>query len=301
MPEPFKTITIDPQQIIGDEALGTKTKFWIEFEGQDWLFKEARSNTGEDWSEKLAAEIAHLLGIPAAQVELATCGGRPGTLSKSFVNRHQGEELIHGNEVLAGQVRDYQTNQRWGQSNHTVENITKAIRGLFPDATDATVALNQLASYLILDGLIGNTDRHHENWAVLARWDNTTGQRKPSYTIAPSFDHASSLGRELQNDKIDQLLKEPGALIRYVNKGKGAIYLHPSDAKGQNPLYLAERGVKEYPEYFATAIQCLNHAGIDDILTLVECLPGQRINPNQVKFVQSFLHYTYTYLCKLKP
>jgi hypothetical protein len=37
---------------------------------------------------------------------------------------------------------------------------------------------------LVLDGLISNTDRHHENWAVV----QGSGQ------MAPSFDHGASLG-----------------------------------------------------------------------------------------------------------
>lgn len=54
-------------------------------------------------------------------------------------------------------------------------------------------ALAGLASYAILDGLIGNTDRRHENWMFC--YD----PRRRSYQLAPSYDHGSSLGRELQD------------------------------------------------------------------------------------------------------
>jgi hypothetical protein len=49
-------------------------------------------------------------------------------------------------------------------------------------------AYDVFAGYLVFDALIANQDRHHEIWAVLA--DATTGHR----ALAPSFDHASSLG-----------------------------------------------------------------------------------------------------------
>jgi hypothetical protein len=50
----FSVLSVDPDQSIWDEALGTKRKFWVERDGERWLFKYARENTGEDWSEKLA-------------------------------------------------------------------------------------------------------------------------------------------------------------------------------------------------------------------------------------------------------
>ena len=46
------------------------------------------------------------------------------------------------------------------------------------------------AGYLVLDAVIGNTDRHHENWGLLLRRTETGWKGQ----VAPSFDHASSLG-----------------------------------------------------------------------------------------------------------
>ena len=54
--------------------------------------------------------------------------------------------------------------------------------------------LRELASYAILDGLIGNTDRHHENWMFFYHPERRSYQLAPSY-----YDHGSSLGRELQD------------------------------------------------------------------------------------------------------
>jgi hypothetical protein len=50
------------------------------------------------------------------------------------------------------------------------------------------------ASYLVLDALIGNTDRHHMNWGVL---DDPGSPR----VLAPTFDHASSLGFLLSDEQ----------------------------------------------------------------------------------------------------
>src|SRR5260370_26592245 len=102
MPEPFpiRQLLSDSPQVI--EQLGSKEKFWFRITGdeQPWLFKFTREGTGEDWSEKIASEVAKLLGVPAADVELAQFMGKRGCASRSFVRTKQGFELIHGSEVL---------------------------------------------------------------------------------------------------------------------------------------------------------------------------------------------------------
>ena len=50
------------------ESLGSKYKFW--FGSQQFLFKQAREPSGEDWAEKVCAEVARLLGLPHAEYEL---------------------------------------------------------------------------------------------------------------------------------------------------------------------------------------------------------------------------------------
>ncbi|CAA6800885.1 MAG: Unknown protein [uncultured Sulfurovum sp.] len=81
------------------EQLGTKEKFWFYDENNNKkLFKIGRPGTGEDWSEKVAYELAQLLKIPCAKYELATWNKKQGTVSTSFVP--EGTRLVHGNELL---------------------------------------------------------------------------------------------------------------------------------------------------------------------------------------------------------
>lgn len=191
----FPIIHVDPDSIISDEPLGSKKKFWFLHEDQRWLFKEARANTGEDWAEKIAAELAHLLNVNAAEVELAACEGRIGAASRSFVH-HQDEDLVHGNEILAGFTVGYDRGKRLHQYDHTFDNIANAVRRMVEAEPIYQDALSVLASYLVLDALICNTDRHHENWGFLMRPEpKGPGHRMIHLEVAPSFDHASSLGR----------------------------------------------------------------------------------------------------------
>jgi len=182
-------------QLVGDEVLGTKPKRWLAHpeSAENWLLKDATYSCradgttyrkGDDWAERIAAAVAERLGIPAAVVELATDirgnEARLGVISKSVLT--QGEALLHGNELLREPVmgRD--------RSGYTLEAVREALDSVRPPVgiAEPFSAWDVFTGYLLLDAVIGNTDRHEENWAVTRRGDLRR--------LAPSFDHASSLG-----------------------------------------------------------------------------------------------------------
>jgi hypothetical protein len=81
------------------EQLGTKFKFWYRGEDQRLiLFKEGRPGTGDNWAEKIASELAGLIGIPHVEYDLASYGNRMGVICNALTE--PGEVLVHGNELL---------------------------------------------------------------------------------------------------------------------------------------------------------------------------------------------------------
>ena len=180
----------------GEEQLGSKPKRWLDGpDGRRWLFKESTSNRtrsgarylrGEDWAEAISADIGRLLGLPTATVELATHEGVPGLVSLSVAPR--GWALVHGNEVLSGFHPDYAQHDSRLHPLHTVENVMRLMQDVGPVLDAGLPAPQAFAGYLLLDALVGNTDRHHENWAVLR------SKRHGLTRLAPSFDHSSALG-----------------------------------------------------------------------------------------------------------
>ncbi len=289
MAGPYPILTVQPDDIIGDEALGSKTKFWFRRGDDRWLFKEAREGTGEDWAEKIGAEIAHRLDVPAATVELADFQGRRGCASRSFVNTEQGEALIHGNDILAGTVVGYDRNKRFGQADHTLKNIYRAIRKLLVMREGYALTLTQFASYLVLDALIGNTDRHHENWGLVVR-------TKPGalegldvrLRVAPTFDHASSLGRELRDERRAALI-ENDRVVHYLLHGRGGIYRQATDEHGANPIKLVEFGVKHYRKYFFPALDRLNRMPVQRLIESLDGVPASRMSGMAKKFAAALL------------
>ena len=210
----FEVVEVNPDWALDQESMGTKAKFWYRNNGDgtdtDWLFKYPRPNTGEHWAEKIAGEVAEALAIPHARVEFAVFEGERGTATESFARDRRG--LFHGNQLLSLTVLGYDLGKRYHQSYHTLQNIFNVFQSIvFAVSSDpseieyrAENAEAQFAEYLILDAVIGNTDRHHENWGLLREWTGDDWQIR----LAPTFDHASSLGRELSDEHREALIRE---------------------------------------------------------------------------------------------
>ncbi len=205
--------------------MGGKEKFWVSVEpfGR-CLLKFPRPNTGEAWAEKAVAEIAELIGVPHADYHLAKWGSRQAVLSPLFLDRNS-EFYAPGNELLSAIIKDYDSERTFGQSQHTYTSLMCVLRALsvqpperarnLPDNADGVFVF---CGYLVLDALVGNTDRHHENWGVVAPKDQP--REDMPLRVPPSYDHASSLGRELQNEKRHEKLNRLNAVSSYVLKGE---------------------------------------------------------------------------------
>ena len=291
----YPIISIPPTERRDIEQLGSKAKFWVRLDRQLWLFKEARENTGEDWAEKVAAELAKLVGFDAADVELAEFSGRLGCVCRSFINLQRGEGLVHGNEILAGHVTGYDREKRFKQSDHTLDNIVTAIQSVFPGKSADSV-LARLARYVVFDALIGNTDRHHENWGLKLSFD---AEKKTQFvSVAPSFDHASSLGRELRDEARADILARSG-VAKYIAGGRGGIFVSADDKRGANPLALARLGAKSYPHHFRGALASLSTLQPAAVRTIIDQLPAERASHAAKDFAYAVVCHSLDQLLKI--
>ena len=188
-PDEFAEIDVSTWMYASDEQLGTKPKRWlVDPDQQLWLFKRATENStpagtyqkGDDWAECIVAEVARQLGVPAAHVELAVIGhgelAGPGIISRMVIS--EGESLVHGNELLAEfGVRAEHAKDRRGYTLGTVRTVLEQVE---PPAGQADLtAWEWFVGYLVLDALVGNTDRHQENWAVIHNGGRRLAKRRP--------------------------------------------------------------------------------------------------------------------------
>jgi HipA-like C-terminal domain len=293
---PIVEVPIDDAQ--AEEAMGTKPKFWFrDAKLGKCLFKQARQNTGEDWAEKIAAELAQLLGLPHAHYELATWDEKPGTVSPVMIS--ESCALIHGNDILASIVSNYPRYQGYQVSQHTLDIVLQVMSTpvvqmpldwAAPDGI--TTAIDTFTGYLLLDAWIGNGDRHHENWALV-----TTIEQ--SIHLAPTYDHASSLGRELLDEKRQERINN-NSVTTYINRARSAFFAQSGDKKALPIVDAFFQAAQRSP---AAALVWLNHlekispTSLRELLTRI---PSTRISSVALEFALQILDINRSRLLQLR-
>lgn len=279
------------------EQMGTKDKFWFRAPDDpqecDWLFKFPTENTGQHWAEKVSYEIARRMRILAPKVELAQYydqGGerKRGSAVRSFSS---GYELYHGNQILAGLDENYDPDRRFGHSMHTVQRVFQSM-SVFKSDDYADRCRARLAEYLLLDAVIGNVDRHHENWGILCKV--VDGRLKGR--LAPTFDHASSLGRELldtgSRKSRHRFLTELG-IDRYAERAPGAVFICEDSRHGPSPLELMRWGVgqTDYRMFFRKALTKLENLNMEGVQEILSKIPNSWMTGLAREFVVRLVSY----------
>ena len=290
-----------PEQL---EQLGTKTKFWYhDRDGGRMLFKEGRPGTGENWAEKVCCELCRKLGIPHAEYELAVWkNNRKGVVSPTFVP--EGGRLVLGNELLARVVEDYDHTRRYQVRQHTVRIVMAVTSsrdiGLpigWQPPESISDAAGVMVGYLMFDALVSNQDRHHENWGLVY----LPGQ---GVFFAPTFDHASSLGRnELDAKRLDRLTtNDKGRNVRaYVNRAKSAFYLTNASTKPLTTLDAFIEAARIRPEAARYWQRQLSAIKPEDFAAILAEIPDTEISAPARDFACRMLEINTRRLLELNP
>ena len=286
----YRILNLDSRNQIQLEGMGSKVKSWYlipEENASHWLFKHPqRENSGEHWAEKIAAEVAGFLGIPHARVDLAELEGKRGSATETIVPEHCA--LIHGNEVLESiSFPDTADELNFHSSDHTLENIWLALDRTFGSDSACVEAKARFAEYLVLDAVIGNTDRHSENWGILQKQDSPLSIE----SLAPSYDHGSSLGHELMDERRERLLAE-NRVGDYVERGRGEIYWNRADGHGPSPLELVRLAILKYPEPLRAAIGKSESLSESSLRHMVNSIPEDWMTAIAKEFALELMRYS---------
>lgn len=222
-----------------------------------YLFKEAiksAKDPREDrypdqyWSEIIAFKIGRLmqLSIPPAFVAINSETGEPGSLIEWFTGYsfHIDERYTPGGDYMQAMIEGYDRDKGREHNLNTIFSFSRLLKQHYN--------LNQdwkeyWGLCLCFDALIGNTDRHQENWGVL--WNKSSGNCR----FAPFFDNGTSLGHELFPSKFLKTIKDEQMLAAYVRRGCHHMKWNLGERR-RLPLI---EGVRLYCEKFPNIIQVL--------------------------------------------
>ena len=137
-------------------------------DSQIYYFKEsfnqgARDYKYEFWSEILASEIGRALGFPTLQYDIGKRGNVFGCISKSMINLEE-EELVEGVKYLSSFDPNFILKDEKPGKKYTFKLINDSLVKLGLERY-----LANILDVIVFDALIGNSDRHQENWALITR------------------------------------------------------------------------------------------------------------------------------------
>lgn len=245
-------LKIDRSQEGATEYLGTKPKFWFFRDGMRWLFKADNRGTGEDWAEIIVSAICRELDLPHVAYELAEVWHEGERQQYGVVCRNIAPEpinLILGNQLLFERDPSYPAQDRYHMRQHTFDAVCQVLKGLQPPGPDwmpnplanIATAVDVFAGYVVLDALVANQDRHHENWGAIRNQDTR---------LAPTFDHGASLARNITDGERTERLTTNDRnrqLEAMCRKARSAIYANSGDRKAMGTFDLLARFDGEAP------------------------------------------------------
>lgn len=234
------------------------------------FFKYERDGelNSESCSEKMSYEIAKVLGYDCAKIELARDEeGNLGILNYLFINISNEEHMdaasyLNVNEKNRAQV-------------YTISNIKKTL-----DNIDSNL-FNGFIRTMIFDALIGEQDRHEENWGIIKK-DN-------KYRFSPLYDNGDNLLKEFKNP--NNLLKYSGGIKdfdSYINRSHTLIYKEDNTKKYKH-FELIEYLNNKYHNIVQSEIENLSKLTDNKIEEIVNKIPDDLLTKIHKNYIIQYL------------
>lgn len=150
------------------------------------------------------------------------------------------------------------------------------------------------AKVFCFDVLIGNTDRHQDNWGLIRNKDG-----KGRWSFAPAFDNNSSLGREMSEIQFERIISAD--IDKYVT-GKKATHhltLNRNDGKRLKHIDFIKLLISQYPKMVNYMQSCLGFSvqdlttEVNDLVYLSNSLGAQyvQLTPKRADLIIRLVNY----------
>lgn len=272
------------------EGSGRSEKMWLRSEdGQIGLFKFPKTDpvthltTYEHISEHLAFRLGQVLGVNTARIELGRYDNRIGSLSYLVNGPH--EELREGAEFILGRHPKY--NLETMQDEETGKFYS--LENLF-EVTDHELFQYFLIEMMLFDFLIGNSDRHQNNWAMLLPVED-----KDKLVIrvrpCPLYDNGSSLCCYVNDTQVIQYLGKDHNRINSLIDSKSRSMIRIDGKIKRKPLHseVVRYLLKNYPVTKKITDRFIESLNERIVIELVDVYPKELLDYSRKKLIKQFL------------
>ena len=197
------------------------------------------------------------------------------------------ERYVSGGDVMQRMIKNY---DRKKGKQHNLESIMKYFHALEKAVDLQDGWIKEWAKMLTFDALIGNTDRHQDNWGLI--WKYSPGG-KIHVRMTPVFDNGTSMGHEMLPNKF-HLFDDDAYIERYVLKGRHHMKMNLRDGGRCNHGELLLKMMSRYPSIKSAMLNVLNFTGSDADMILREltgCNVPVPLSINRAEFMLKLLLY----------
>ena len=287
---------------------GTRSKVIVENpeNHRDYYFKTSLKREQKDyqyefWSEIIASEIGSVLGFNMLRYDIAYKGDEIGCLSESMITEGK-NKLTEGVSYLTGFDSNYNPKHKDSKKQYSFQLIKNTLAFYKQDKF-----IENIIQIIIFDSIIGNGDRHQENWGIITDYNEViksieviTKKDKKNFLerqiywllkrlsgnniseavkelqlilsftgqFSPIYDSGSSLGREMGNDKIVLLNKDSMIMEAYIRRGDSEIHW---EGEKVNHFELIKRIKNEHPDIVRKIItQVKEKYNVPEIRSIIE-------------------------------
>ncbi len=215
----------------------------------------------------MSCEIAKVLEYNCAHIELAIDeNDKLGILDYVFVNRYEEEHI--------DAISYIKKNNEIRSKFYTLENIKKCLDTLDTDL------FYQFLKIMIFDALIGEQDRHEENWGVT--------RKNGTYKISPLYDNGCSLLREFYDEKNAKKYYDGlKNFDNYIKRSRTIIY--KQDGTKYKHFELIEELYKKYPIQMKREIENLEKLTDSKIENIVNKIPNNIITEKHKEYIIKYI------------
>ncbi len=179
-----------------------------------YLFKHSFARHPDQfWTEIIAYQIGCMMEIPVppAFVAYDSDNNICGALIEWFVDYpdEPEERFVSGGDIMTSVITGFDRKKGKQHNFLSIEMYLLALN----KKCHVLDWLGYWCDMLLFDALIGNTDRHQDNWGLL--W----AQKHSSVRMAPVFDNGTGLGYEILEAKMKNF-SNPARMQTYIDKGR---------------------------------------------------------------------------------
>lgn len=162
---------------------------------------------------------------------------------------------------------------------------------------------NYWAKAFVFDALIGNTDRHQDNWGIIIAANyNDSKQDKPvikSVRISPVFDNGTSMGHEISSKKFKGF-EDKNRVRKYILKGHHHMKWNINDAFPMKHAEMLKKIAGRFPETHSIMQNCLKSVNCENFRKVLDDLVTfhvpVKLTVERANFMLELLQYRHEYL-----